>query len=167
MTKPRNDDEARIKIREMIDAIGIAMFVTHDGERMRSRPMQHVALEGDTLWFFTKAGMPKVEEIGSDGRVLLGYSAPNRQDYVSVFGQAEVLQDEAKAKAIWSEAARIWFPNGPTSPDLAVIKVTIDGGEYWDANAWSLVFAYGYAKAMLTGKTPDGGDMGKARFKAT
>lgn len=168
MTKPRNDDEARIKMREMINDIGVAMFVTHDGERLRSRPMQHMAFDEDgrTLWYFTKAGTPKVDEIGADGRVMLGYSAPNKQDYVSVSGQAEVLQDEAKAKAIWSEAARVWFPDGPSSPDLALIKVTLDGGEYWDANAWSIVYAYGYAKAMLTGKPPEGGEIGKARFAA-
>lgn len=168
MSNPRNEDEARMKIREMIEAIGVSMFVTHDGERLRSRPMQHMALDDDgrTLWFFTKAGSPKAEEIGSDGRVLLGYSAPNSQDYVSVSGQAEVLRDEAKAAEIWSEPARVWFPGGASSPDLALIKVTIDGGEFWDSSARSLVFAYGYAKAMLTGKAPEAGEVGKASFRA-
>jgi general stress protein 26 len=169
MTTPQAADEARTRIREMIKSIATCMFVTTDEDgRMRSRPMYAQSLEDgrDVVWFFTKAGSPKNDEIGHDGRVLLAFARPDRNEYVSIRGTAEVVRDVETQKALWSAMIRVWFPQGPESEEVSLIRVELEGAEYWDSPASAVVFAYGYAKAVLTGRPPKGGDNEKTRFNA-
>ncbi len=168
MAAPKTEDDIRARTRELMEDVGLCMFTTLDETgRMRARPMALMGLDEDssTAWFFTAAGTPKAQEIGHDGRVLLAFASTARQDYVSAYGQGEVRHDPAKAKALWSEAARAWFPDGPESPDLALIAVRIEGAQYWDSPSSAVVYAYGYARALLTGTPPDVGEMAKARFR--
>ena len=165
MAQATNDDEARIKVREMLDSIGTVMLVTQtpDGT-MQARPMAHQAIEGDTVWFFHVAGTPKSMQIAQDSDVLLAASNPSSQDYVSVKGKARTLKDPAKAKALWSEGARVWFPKGAEDPELELIAVTIHGAEYWDSPSSTALHAYGYVKALATGERPTGGENQKVAF---
>jgi general stress protein 26 len=61
--EPRNDEVA--KIAELIADAHVCMFTTNSEGRLMSRPMavQKVEFDGD-LWFFTKRGGRKVEQIG-------------------------------------------------------------------------------------------------------
>jgi len=160
MHDARNDADAQEKVWGLVDKIETAMLVTMDEEgRFRSRPMQAVKREGmDTLWFFTAASSPKTGEVEEDGRVLLAYSDPSHQNYVSISGTAEVVRDGAQQRALWSEPLRAWFPQGPEAPEVALLKVTCDGAEYWDAPSSTLVHAWGYVKAITTGRPPEAGE---------
>ncbi|WP_419899818.1 pyridoxamine 5'-phosphate oxidase family protein [Roseomonas sp. USHLN139] len=167
MATDRNEDEMRVKVREMISEIGTAIFTTIDQEgRLRGRPMrtQKPDQDGRTLWFFTRTDSPKVAELAKDDRVLLGYADTSSQDYVSIFGHGRVVTDVAQKKALWSEGLRSWLPDGPESADVALIAVSIEGAEYWDGISSSLSFAYGYAQAMVTGKPAPSGENAKVSF---
>jgi general stress protein 26 len=168
MVETRTDQAARDKVWEMIRDVQVAMMVTLDeGGRMRGRPMRAVKLkefEG-TLWFFTSQPSPKTEEIGHDDRVLLAYADPSGQNYVSVSGTARVIRDPAKQKELWSEPLRTWFPGGPDDPKAALLKVEVEGAEYWDAPSSTLVHAYGYVKALATGEPPKAGENDKVAFR--
>jgi general stress protein 26 len=134
---------------------------------MRGRPMRAVSTKNfdGTLWFFTDQPSPKAEEVRHDPRVLLAYSDPSKQNYVSLFGEGQVMRDPAKQKELWSEPLRAWFPDGPEDPKAGLLKVTIEGAEYWDAPSSTLVHAYGYVKARLTGEPPHPGANDKVEFK--
>jgi general stress protein 26 len=166
MTETRGDAEAQIKVWKMIESVEVAMMVTMDGDgRFRSRPMRAVGRhEGDTLWFFSQAGAPVTSEARQDERVLLAYADPRSQNYVSLSGNAEVVRDKGKQKALWSEPLRVWFPGGPEDPKIALLKVTVDGAEYWDAPSSTLVHAWGYIKAITTGEPPHPGANDKVDF---
>ncbi|MCI0754633.1 pyridoxamine 5'-phosphate oxidase family protein [Teichococcus vastitatis] len=167
MQTTRNDDEMRIKVRDMIAEIGTAIFTTIDGEgHLRGRPMrtQKPDPDGKTLWFFTRADSPKVAEIQNDPRVLLGYSDTRNQDYVSISGKARLVTDTARKQALWTEGLRTWLPEGAESPEVALIAVTIDGAEYWDGISSSLRFAYGYAQSLVTGRPDTSGENAKVNF---
>jgi general stress protein 26 len=162
----RTDDDARSKVWEMIKDIKVAMMVTHaDGEDMRARPMvaQQDKFEGE-LWFATSLHSGKTEQLGHNGEVLLTYADISSSSYVAVSGRAEIVSDRAKVKELWSETLRIWFPAGPEDPNLGLIKVTVEGAEYWDSSSSSMKFAYGYAKARLTGEAPRLGENEKVDF---
>ena len=166
MVETRTDAAAQQKVWEMIRDVEIAMMVTMDEEgRFRGRPMRAVEQEFDgVLWFFTKADSPKVQEAKQDERTLLAYCDPHKQNYVSVSGHAEVVRDAAKQKELWSEPLRTWFPGGPEAPEVALMKVTVDGAEYWDSPSSTFVHAYGYIKAVTTGKPPAAGENDKVDF---
>ena len=110
---------------------------------------------GGELWFASNDGAPKLEEIARrEHHVLLAYSEPKSQNYVSVAGSATIVHDTAKANELWSEGLRVWFPKGPDDPGMALIRVKIESAEFWDAPSSKWLYAYGYAKARLTGEPP-------------
>lgn len=146
----------RQKVWGLIKDIQTALMVTtgHDGQ-LHGRPMVALNKEFDgALWFASREGAPKLDEISGHQQVLLAYAEPKNQDYVSLSGQAALVRDPAKVKSLWSEAMRVWFPKGPDDPSIALIKVTVESAEYWDAPSSAWVYATGYAKARLTGESP-------------
>lgn len=167
MTSPLNEDEMRIKVREMIKDIQVAIMVTTTPEgRLHGRPMraQKPGVEDKTLWFFTKEDSSKVDEIEGDPRVLLGYSDTKSQDFVSIAGRARIVRDKEMNKKLWTEDLRTWLPEGPEGEGVSLIAVDIEGAEYWDAVASNVAFAFGYAKAAATGKPAHTSDNAKVAF---
>ena len=165
-TPIRADEDARSKVLALIKDFRVAMMasIASDGT-WHARPMAAAAVESDgEVWFFTDLHSPKVEEIGRDPRVLLTFADESGQTYVSLSGDAEVVRDTAKAKELWSEAARVWFPAGAEDPALGLVRVTVETAEYWDSPSSTMVLAYGYVKAITTGRRPDPGDTAKVTF---
>ena len=145
------------KLGDMIGGIDIGMLTTveEDGS-LRSRPMWAIRkeVEQGLLWFFTRASAHKTAEIEHEHHVGVAFSAPNKQDYVSVSGRATLVRDRAKIDQFWSSAVKVWFPKGEDDPDVALLRVTIDKGEYWDAPSGTMLYLFGLAKAALTGEPP-------------
>jgi general stress protein 26 len=161
-TTEKTDEQKRAKVREMINDIRDAMFVTHapDG-RMHGRPMNTAAVDErwDKIWFATQADA-KVAEIKDDDHVYLGYAKSS--EWVSVTGRARVVRDKQKAKDLWSPLWRNWF-GGPDDPNLMLIEVTPESAEYWDNG--SRVFALAaMATAAVTGKHVPTGENDRVAF---
>jgi general stress protein 26 len=151
--------DARQKLWRMIRDIRVAMLTSEDGDVLRSRPM--VASQHDfdgTLWFFTRVSSHKVQEVAADDRVAISYAEPAKQNFVSLSGHATLQRDPALIEQHWSEPLRTWFPKGTKDPEIALLRVDVDEGEYWDAPSAMMVHVYGYAKAVLTGTPPRPGD---------
>ena len=161
-----SESEGRKKVHSLIKDIRVAMMGSIAPEGfIHARPMvgQHQEGESD-LWFFTDRHSEKIPEIRADPRVVLSYSEPSDQNYVSISGTASVVEDRAKIRELWSEPMRTWFPKGPDDPEIALIRVRAERAQYWDSPSSTLVYAYGYAKARLTGERPDPGDEAKVRM---
>lgn len=153
MAHNASDDEGAQKLYELIKDVKICMMTTVelDGS-LRSRPMYNADEAGD-LWFFTRISSPKVTEISRDGQVNLGFSNPSKQDYVSICGRAEIVRDRAKIDEKWSAPLKAWFAEGKDDPQIALIRVHPEKGEYWDSPSSTLIHIYGFAKAALTGSS--------------
>jgi len=158
--------EARNKVWDLIKDIRVAMFVTQAADgKLSARPMSAVNKEfSGALWFMTAGDSPKLDEVRASQNVLVAYAEPKDQNYVSVRGKAEIVTDKAKIRELWSEAARVWFPKGPDESDIALIRMDVESAEYWDAPSATMVYAYGYVKARLTGEPPDIGETKKVGF---
>lgn len=147
------------KLWSMIKSTKFAMLTTEDGDHLRARPMAASQSEFDgTLWFFTHASSHKVDEVQADQKVCVTYADPSAQNYVSMSGQATLVTDRAAIDAHWSELLTTWFPKGKDDSDTALLKVVVDQAEYWDAPNSTMVHAYGYVKAKLTGHMPKAGE---------
>lgn len=159
--------DPKAKLRELIKDIRIGMLTTVDQDgSLRSRPMAVQQVDGDeSLWFFTRADSPKVDEVQQeDEHVNASFAEPKKNDYVSVSGTATLVHDKAKVKELWSEHLKTWFPKGVDDPQIALLKVKPDKAEYWDAPSSTVVYLYGYAKAKLTGKSPKPGEHEKVKL---
>lgn len=142
------------KLVDKIKDIKIAMMTTiENGNELHSRPMYtHKPEDNGTLWFFTEQDSQKVGELQKDRHVNLGYADTSDNLYVAISGNAQVVTDRAKIKELWSEGLRGWFPKGSDDPNIALLKVTIEKGEFWDSPNAMLLQAYTYAKAVVTGE---------------
>lgn len=152
-------EEAQVKIADLIKGIHIAMMTTvaTDGS-MSSRPMavQDKPFHG-TLWFLTRAGSEKVDEIAEDQHVTLNFAEPSSSKYLALKGRASVSQDRAKIKDLWNPMYKAWFPKGEDDPEIAVLRVDVTEGDYWEASGSKLVMLAKYAVAAATGgKVPLG-----------
>ena len=105
-------------------------------------------------------------DIAADRVVNVVYADPGADAYVSVSGNAELVEDLAKKQALWSKLNEGWFPKGPTDPELALVAVRIVHAHYWDVASSKLVQLYAMAKAALTGKPPTNlGETGEVRMR--
>jgi len=132
---PKPKDPAK-KLRKLIKGARVAMLTTvaADGS-LRSRPMATRAADfNGELWFFTRYHSPKSDEVQENQKVNVTYASPKNGRYVSVSGTATLVRDPEKVKELWRGALKEWFPEGKKDPDLALLKVTVDRAEFWDAN---------------------------------
>ncbi len=152
--------EAIEKLNELIKGIDFAMMTTIDTDGvLRSRPMSTQESEvTDALWFFTSDQTHKTDEIEKDNRVNLSYSKPGDNVYVSVSGTAQVVKDKAKMEELWNPILKAWFPKGLDDPHICLLKVNAEQAEYWDSSNSTLVQVVGFVKAMVTGKSTNGGE---------
>ncbi|WP_134767759.1 pyridoxamine 5'-phosphate oxidase family protein [Nocardioides sp. 1609] len=146
------------RLADMVKDIPIAMLTTHDAHgQLVARPMSHQQVEDDVdLWFLTRRDAHLVAEIAADPRV--GVTLTGSSTWVSLRGEAFVVDDRAKVEELWSTGAEAWLPEGPDSPEVALVRVRADGGEYWDAPGGRVLTAISFAKSKLTGSTTDLGD---------
>ena len=157
--------EVREKLWSMMKSIRIAMLTTDDGGHLRACPMAASQDDFDgTLWFLTQASSHKVAEVGADRPVGVTYAEAGKQDYVSLSGNARLVRDKAAITEHWQESMRTWFPKGTDDPDIALLRVEITEAEYWDAPNSTMVHAYGYLKAVVTGEPPHPGGNEKLSF---
>jgi general stress protein 26 len=155
MTIATDSNAALQKLRDLIKDIHYCMLTTieEDGS-LRSRPMAtngEVEENGD-LWFFTTASSPKVTE-ANQHQVNVSFAAPDKQEYVSLSGVAELVRDRAKMQQLWKPELKAWFPKELDEPDIALLKVNATHAEYWDAPAGWVAKTIGFVKAATTGKT--------------
>jgi general stress protein 26 len=120
------------QIWTLMGEIETAMIVTHAGDALRARPMvARPEREHNAIYFLTDANAPKDQEIEQDAKVCLTFSDTKANRYVSVTGSADVLADPALVESLWKTAEKAFWKS-PQDPQIRVIRVTPDRGEYWE-----------------------------------
>ncbi|MCX5496557.1 pyridoxamine 5'-phosphate oxidase family protein [Kaistia dalseonensis] len=152
--KITTDTEARDKVFELVADAHIAMMASLGGDgHWHSRPMATGKEPfGGDLWFLTDIRSEKIDDLEKNPEVLLSYADEDHHSYVSITGTAAIVRDSDMVDELWSEPARIWFPDGPTDPNIALIRVSPESAEYWDSPSSAMVTLLGYAKVLTTGK---------------
>jgi len=154
-----NDNTTRDtdRVWELMKKIGFAMLVTRDGEKLRARPMSaYLERESNTIYFLTDARRHKDEEIARNPGINLSFANARDQKYVSITGIAEVSNDRAKIKQLFSTPAKAWWDSAEDS-NIRVLKITPDDAEFWDSPG-SVISYVKMAAAAVTGTRPDLGD---------
>ncbi|WP_040339219.1 pyridoxamine 5'-phosphate oxidase family protein [Candidatus Blastococcus massiliensis] len=150
-------DQTR-KVAELLkgERFGFLTTITMDG-RLTSRPMtlQEVEFDGD-LWFFAERDSHPVEHIRASPEVNVGVGSGGT--WVSLTGEAVVVEDAAKKRELWNSAVGAWFPQGPDDDSVVLIKVQADSAEYWDSPGGRLATAFSFVKAKVTGDRIDAGE---------
>lgn len=173
MTDSRTEHAVDIHCREklwgLIKDIRFAMFTTRHGNgHLHSRPMttQNRSIDEDaSLWFFMSRRGDAVADITAEPAVNIVYADTGADAYVSVSGEARVVDDKTKQQQLWNKMTEAWFPSGVDDPDLALVRVTITHADYWEAKDSKLTQLFKMAKAAVSGQPPtDVGEHGRVNL---
>lgn len=145
------------KVIEIMKHHPICMLTIPEPEgALRARPMTVVKVEDDgEVWFLSSSATDAVAAIGTESRVNLSFGG--RDEWLSVHGSAVVITSEPKARELWNEAAAAFFPDGPASKNLVLIRVRPEGAQYWESPGGVVSTVFQWAKARLTGEEVDAG----------
>lgn len=161
MTDSLDQNQKIKKLRELIKDIDIGMLTTIDEDgSLRSRPMStnsEIEPNGD-LWFFVYGSSHKVLEVEQHQQVNVSFSNPNKQQYVSVSGQAQLVRDRTKIEELWKPQLQAWFPKGLEEPDIALLKINVEKAEYWDTPSSFVAHTIGLVKSITTGEKANIGE---------
>lgn len=144
------------KLHDLLKDFGTVMLVSRTAEgHLRARPMQVAEVEEDgTLWLMTERHSPKTREIAQDEHVNVAMQSSMK--YVSLSGTADLIDDRARISRLWNEAWKVWFPGGKDDPNLTLLRVRGQTGEYWDNSGTSgLRYLIEAGRAYFSGTKPD------------
>ncbi len=143
------------KLIELLDDFDTAMLVTRKRDTgVHIRPMRIAKLtEEGRLFFITSKKSPKADEIESDASVDVVFQDDSK--FITLTGNATITDDPQLLEDLWSEAYKVWFPEGKDDPNVCIIEVEPAQAEYWDnEGAQGLSYAFSAVKAYVEGEKP-------------
>jgi general stress protein 26 len=139
---------------ELMKKIGFAMMVTHEGDKLRSRPMAaYLDRDANTIFFLIDARRHKDDEIAANPNINLSFADSGDMKFVSVSGTAAVSNDRAKIKELFNTPAKAWWDSAE-DPNIRVLKFTPEEAEYWDSPGTVISYVK-MAAAAVTNTRPD------------
>ena len=136
---------------QLIQHMTVTMLTTvDDSAALISRPMLPLLLDGDgALWFFTDLRSDKVKQIE---KINLNFIDSTRATYVSLSGYGEIITERPYIDRLWTPFAKPWFPDGPDSSNLALLKFIPNVAEYWDSSHCKMVRMLALAVSIVAAK---------------
>lgn len=152
------------RLADLVADAEVAMLTTEDADGiLRSRPLMTLEMDKEgRLWFFTDLSTRKVGDMDQHRKVNLSYADVTRQSFVSISGRVRLLRDPDKARDLWTQRVKPWFPAGLDDPDLGLLEVTVEAAEYWDVPASRMQRLFGLT-ATGEGSPGQPGEHGEVR----
>jgi general stress protein 26 len=149
-TVPQKNDSLT-QLSKLIEPLRVAMLTISDAAGdLTSKPMAPLEMDEDgAIWFFTDLHSDKVRHLNI---VNLSFTDADNGTYVSISGRGEIQADREHIQKLWTLAAKPWFPNGPDSPNLALLKIIPSSAEFWDAPDSKMVRMFAMAASVAAGK---------------
>lgn len=153
----KTDENPRAHLLELLKDFGTAMLVTRSPDgRMHGRPMDIAEItDAGEVWFCSGLDSGKIAEIAADPEVAVAIQGKTK--WLSLTGRARVSNDPQRIARLWKEDWKLWFPDGPSDPNLCLLAVDPSEGEWWDdSGKRGLKFAFQAVKAYVKGEAmPD------------
>ncbi|MDR6636802.1 pyridoxamine 5'-phosphate oxidase family protein [Paenarthrobacter nitroguajacolicus] len=148
------------KVTDIINGARIGMVTTvNEQGALVSRPLavQDVKDDGD-MWFFTGLGTSQVAHVRNDPRVNVSFG--KNTEWVSVAGNAEVVTDRQIIRDMWNQTVEAWFPDGPETPEVCLLRVDSESAEYWTSPGGTAATVLQWVKSKVTHSRMSVGESG-------
>lgn len=169
-------EELNDKAWKLAEKIRVGLFNTWDGTQQRVRPLsatvdrdEHaiyflIGIDGGTT-LAEATGAPALtlaQQIERFPRVSVSFADQSSSDYAVIAGDAEVTNDRAKIKELWTPFAKAWW-DGPEDPNIRLVTVHPENAELWEGPNKLVAYAV-MLTAAATGAKPPVGDHGAVRM---
>lgn len=136
------------RFHEILEDFTNAMLITwNEKQPPHARPMRVAEVtEASEVWFVTDRQSAKVEELQANPSVLITMQGGSK--FLSMTGTISPSDSASDIDRLWSEAWKIWFPEGKTDPSILLLRLKPDFGEFWDnsgTNRWRYLYEAGKA----------------------
>lgn len=164
-TKNLYSDEAKKKLKDIVEDISYTMMVTDLGSvPLSAIPMDTKKVdENGDIWFLSGADSDHNSDILKNGATQLLYSGPGDKKFLSVYGNATIVADDEIIADIYEKTDNAYL-NGPDDPNTTAIRFTPKEAVYWDSDENTLKVLFKLAKASVTGENQDIGTMGSLKM---
>lgn len=164
-TENLNKEESWKKLKDLVDDIKVAMMVTGlEKKPINAIPMRTKKIDDKgNIWFISAGNSEHNQNIQVNEDVHLLYSAPKDNEFLSLYGQAEITKDKTILKDLYSATTDNWF-DGADDPNLTAIKVKPAEAYYWDSKTNKYVTLFKMGIGALTGNQQDIGEKGKLKL---
>lgn len=161
-TKNYYKENARTKIKEIVERIHFAMMATNLGTKpMHIIPMYTKKIDKDgNLWFLSKNDSEHNTNIHQDSDVQLIYSDPGNAQYLSLFGNAVISNDATIIQELYADLDSNWF-DGLNDPSITAICVAPSQAYYWDTKTNKFIDFIKMEINTYMGTNLDVGEKGK------
>jgi general stress protein 26 len=147
------------RIWDIVENVGVCMLTTQFADGLRARPLEaRPDRNAGLIFFVTDVHSAKEHEIEARPDVGVVFIDSNDKAYLSITGRACIVHDADKTKAIWRKTDEVWWPGGPTDPNVCLLRIEPFTGELWDGPASAVTTIFEFAKARLTGGKPNLGE---------
>lgn len=126
-----DDQNIFATFREKLDASPFVM-IGLDETPDHSEPMTAQLDDGDarTLWFF----MGRDNRLAMGGPAMAQFVAKGHDFFACVHGTLTADHDRAMIDRLWSKQVEAWFPEGKEDPNLLLMRLSLDSGEFWESD---------------------------------
>jgi general stress protein 26 len=151
------------RVWDIIENVGVCMLTTQSAGRLRARPIEvRPDRKANLIFVVTDIHSAKQDEIEATPDAGLVFIDANAKAYLSITARARVMRDVSKLEQVWRTADAVWWPGGPTDPDVCLLRIEPLTAELWDGPASTAVAVFEFAKAWVTGEEPNLGENRKA-----
>lgn len=156
--------EAIEKLKDMVDKIDMGMMGTYQegSEFIYAVPMsrQEVDEQGN-IWYLLSSESETYHNLEKIKNLSILFSDTSNFNFLSLNGQAEISQDQARIDKYWNKMVEVWFEKGKEDPRIRVLKVVPSEAHYWDNKTNKLVTMFKVLSSAVTGQKLDIGREGE------
>lgn len=143
------------ELHELLADYSSAQLITvGPDDHFHARPMAlNPPDEEGRLWFVTWADSQKCADLEAHPRCGVAVHDSSRSaTWISLSGKGEVVRDRALLEKMWRPSWALWFPQGPSDPDVVLLRFTPEHAEWVHPTTGRLKVLFTMAKAIVTGK---------------
>lgn len=89
----------------------------------------------NSIFFYTRKDNRLVENlVPGANKAMAQFSAKGHDFFACVEGNLSAINDPALRDKFWSNAVSAWFEGGKDDPNLAMLRLDLQNGEFWEAD---------------------------------
>jgi general stress protein 26 len=125
-------DDLRSRFWSEIEKVRTGMLGIIEGEEGRFQPMTaHFDDQRGIFWFYARASSPFADAADGGSTATFAYTGQGHDLYACIRGRLSSETDASVRQQFWTEDVARWFPAGPGSDEVAMLRFEADSAQVW------------------------------------